>query len=133
MTTLTAPRTVEHVEASGLPSAGRVQCGRCGKVFCDTAVVSGTHQWDGEARQHTFEPDSYEWSHEHGCYVMLRRLYCDHCDHIMSWLEQVAPLSDPSRGTLTGHVVSGPGYTRSRRTIDQFLRQFPQAAGVQQR
>ncbi len=131
MTTSAPIPTVPPCDCAAPPSSGRVQCGRCGKVFCAGAVVTGNYEMVGGHRQ--FIEGKFECSEEHGDLVAQRRLFCDHCHHIQSWLEfvQADPLH-PDRGNLTGQIAGGPGYIRDKRQIDRFLREFPAAAGVEQ-
>jgi hypothetical protein len=144
MPTLTPPATVEHVESCAPASSERVSCPTCGKTFSGGAVVNGhyaRHSGRSRGRGPTagerlipeagpeFCREEYEWSEEHQCSVMLRRFYCDHCNHLVQWLEEI----DQDFHDLTGQIVSGPGVTRAKATINRFLTDFPEAAGVQQK
>jgi hypothetical protein len=140
MPTLTPPATVEHVECQAPSSRERVSCPTCNKTFNGGAVINGHYarhrkRWPGVTQlltpedQPEFCREEYEWSEEHQCYVMLRRFFCDHCSHIVQWLEEI----DPQFRDLTGQIVSGPGVTRAKATINRFLTDFPEAAGVQQK
>lgn len=113
MTTRLAPlSTVEPADCTAPPSAGRVECGVCGKTFTQGAVVTSRQMW---------------WSAEHQTFCKHRRLYCDHCDHLVTWLE-----SCDAKGRLTGAVVMGPGYVKHAKAIAAFLRKHPSARGVSQ-
>jgi hypothetical protein len=108
-----APRTtVEHTECIAQPSAERVQCPYCEKVYAGGVIVAA---------------ESGEWSCEHRCFPLFRRFYCDHCDHLIAWSE-----ASDGAGLPTGVVLDGPRITADRRTVGVFLRQYPQSAGVQQ-
>lgn len=72
--------------------------------------------------------DPGEWNPAHGCFASTRRFFCDHCHAVVTWVEQ-----RDHAGDLTGLVLSGPGLVRSRRYVESFLRQHPQATGVLQR
>lgn len=104
--------TVERSECVAAPSAQRVECPECGKTFCGGSVVK--------------EPP-HDWSREHGCYLANRTLYCDHCHHLVKWIQATDDM-----GFNAGAAVGEPTITRDRRIIDQFLRDHPQAAGVMQ-
>ena len=104
-------KTVDPAEAVAQPSGGRCQCGGCAKTYQAGAVVTDDRGWDDE----------------HQCFSVMRRLYCDHCDHIQVWMEALN-----RDGELSGMVLSGPGYQRGRRDIERFLREHPEATGVVQ-
>jgi hypothetical protein len=92
-------------------SAERCECPRCHKLFSAAAVVN--------------DPPTY-WR-DHGSWGVLRRLFCDHCDHVAGWLE-----SSDSSGFRTGVLLSGPSYIISPRSVANFLKKYPSAAGVAQ-
>jgi hypothetical protein len=107
-----APLTERPVtEFSGRPTARRVECPDCGKTFLDTVVVN----------------DAPEFSDAHGCYIICRRLYCDHCNQLMLWFQH----SNDS-GTRIGPRVDDepPFIVREKRLIEKFLKQHPEAAGM---
>lgn len=103
---------IDHAECIAPRSAERCQCGTCGKVFSAGSVVDSPPVHD----------------EIHGRLVMLRQLYCDHCQHIQDWTEAV----DLS-GRRTGEIVSGPGRVFGRKQVALFLHKNPKAAGVIQR
>lgn len=109
---ITPPRTVEPCECQAKPSADRASCGVCDNTVAGGAIVN-THP--------VFDPVE-------GCMTMLRRFYCDHCDHVVNWTEACNADLRPQ-----GFVISGPGYIRGRARIERFLRENPQASGVTQR
>jgi hypothetical protein len=106
---------LDHCECSAAPSARRAQCGVCGKTFAGGSIVNAHAIYD----------------HAEDTYTVLSQVYCDHCEHIMSWIEAVRLLDD--QAIYTGLVMSGPGYIRSRARIRAFLHQHPEATGVLQR
>lgn len=126
MRTLSPIETVDAVECVARPSAERIEC-RCGKCFAGGAVVSryiGIHPYED-------------------CYFAQRQLYCDHCNHIITWLERIEPrsiedvliksvTSTPTIADFrfTGAMLSGPGYITQRKVIQRFLSNHPEARGV---
>jgi len=123
MTQRSEPRVVPIFDAMTPPSADRVSCGRCGKTFCDGAVFT---PWD--------DPTAITWSDAGQCFTVPRTLYCDHCDHLVTWQEGLASLSTGpiGRDLLTGVVIAGPGYIRDQRKIAAFLIDHPECKGVEQ-
>jgi hypothetical protein len=108
----TAPlTTVPQVDCQAKPSSERCQCGVCGKVFAGGSVVTG-------------DP---VWSEDHESHVVVRSLYCDHCNHVMHWLE-----ASTEAGRPLGVLLSGPGFVRQARAVERFLQRHPEAAGVAQ-
>jgi len=103
--------TVDRCEVDGkrTPSAERIHCA-CGKVYAGGSVVT----------DEPFMDRSGECS-------VIRRCYCDHCNHVMVWSELALP-----DGTPVGTVLSGPGVYRGRTAVERFLKQHPHAAGVLQ-
>jgi len=91
------------------PSAERVYC-KCGKTYAGGSVVTDPPVTD-----------------EHGQHSVVRRVYCDHCRHVMVWCE-----SADGSGKPTGAVISGPGVYRGRKAVRRFLARHPQATGVLQ-
>jgi hypothetical protein len=79
-------------------------------LFLATAVVSGVQ----------FYAASY------GAYAIERRLYCDHCNHLV-----VALQATDACGIDKGPLLSRATF-RDARAIEKFLREHPQAAGVEQ-
>ncbi|MCC6679278.1 MAG: hypothetical protein IT445_00095 [Phycisphaeraceae bacterium] len=108
----TAPaRTVERSDWQGKPSAGRVDCPTCGKTFTAGSVITHPPMYDQAEQSHS----------------VLRQHYCDHCNHVINWVE-----SSDAGGNPTGVLITGPGVVRGNARVDRFLRRHPQAAGVVQ-
>lgn len=105
------PRTVERTESPAKPSTQRVECGKCEKLYLGGAIVNHPVQHD---------PDQGEM-------VMIRAIYCDHCDHLQTWVEAVDHNDRP-----TGYIFEGPYYITARDKVDRFLREHPEARGVSQ-
>jgi len=91
------------------PSAERIHCG-CGKVYAGGSVVNDPPFIDSGGQ----------------CTVM-RRCYCDHCDHVMVWIELALP-----NGTPLGIVQGELAVCTARGVIERFLKHHPWAAGVSQ-
>lgn len=110
ITTTTANHHAQ-VQRTNSPGASgkRVQCPDCEKLYFAAAVVTG-------------KP---EWSEFHQCMQVLRRCYCNHCHHIISWLE-----ASDGRGRPTGLLLSSPGITTGDDHIAKFLAKHPEATGV---
>jgi len=89
----------------------QVECPQCGKTFVAAAVVTDAIEQD---------PLSFE-------YFRPRRLYCDHCNHLVYWHQ-----SCTRGGSLVNVILSGPAILRDPGKIDRFLRTHPEAAGVLQ-
>lgn len=105
--------TVDPADYRGAPRAGRgCSCPVCDKRYAEAAIVTDALQWDDRE----------------GCWVKRRRAFCDHCEGVIHWVEQVTPM-----GALTGVVVRGPGLVRQRGHVERFLRDHPAATGVLQR
>jgi hypothetical protein len=102
-------RTIEPADASAAPTAARAECPTCGKVFCETAIVS----------------DAPFYSEPFGTWALTRKLFCDHCDHLIVWQQTCRP-----DGSERGPVVCGPSLLREPRAIDRFLAAHPEGAGV---
>jgi len=109
-TTTTPVTTVTPADCRGKPSRERQQCPCCGKTFAGGSVVSHRTQW----------------CKEHQAYGRLRQLYCDHCDVVHCWLQEV------KAGGGLGIVLSHGARITGRKYIDEFLAKHPQAAGVDQ-
>jgi len=92
-------------------SEGRVECGRCGKTYCASAVVNDPPQ---------FFPD-------HKVFGQFRRLFCDHCQQVQCWIQ-----SCDSQGFRFPTILAGPSYLRGRKYVDRFLSKHPHASGVAQ-
>jgi len=103
---------IDHAECIAPRSSERCQCETCGKVFAGGSVVDHKPMYDDI----------------HGRMLMLRQLYCDHCQHVQNWTEAV-----DENGRRTGEIVSGPGRVFGRKQVAAFLHKHPQATGVMQR
>jgi hypothetical protein len=115
------PSTVEPQDCIAGPSAGRCSCGQCGKVFAAAAIIT--------------VDSSIQWRDHECCFSVDRRLYCDHCDHLVAWTEscRLEFAGACSRSVIpTGIVLMGPGYIRAVSQVRRFLATYPQAAGVSQ-
>jgi hypothetical protein len=111
-TSFSALRLVNHEDHQQLaPSGQRVECPQCFKLFTEASVVS----------------DAPIYRYGHGQHVSVRRLYCDHCNHIVVW-EQASNKS----GTRFGQQLGAHAISRSAQAIERFLRAHPEAAGVLQ-
>ena len=117
-TPLTTVGPTEHAQrrdsqAHGFHAVGSVECPRCNKTFVGAAIVND---------------DTIQMDFANQRFFVVRRAFCDHCDHILIW-EQLCN----GAGTQLGEVLSErPGLLRSPRAIASFLRQHPEAAGVGQ-
>lgn len=112
-TTVPIP-TVSAPDYQAEPSAERCSCGKCGKTFAGGAIVSHPPRIDQLAGK------PINW-------VRVRVIYCDHCHHLMHWLEALNGMMEP-----TSVILHGPKYIRSEQKIREFLSRYPQAAGVEQ-
>lgn len=112
--------TIERADCVAKPSAERVECPGCTKVYGGGSIVTGKPEPDDKGVSFCGAVRVYTW-------VVLRRTYCDHCDAIISWLEAC-----DEYGVSTGVVHSGPRLNRDRRAIRAFLNAHPEAAGVHQ-
>jgi hypothetical protein len=111
-TSFGALRLVNHEDhQQPAPSAGRVECPACFKLLNEASVVN----------------DSPIYRYQHGQHVTVRRVYCDHCNHIVVW-EQASNKS----GTRFGQQLGTHAISRSAQAIERFLRAHPEAAGVLQ-
>ncbi len=90
-------------------SAERIHC-TCGKTYAGCSAMADPH----------FIDEDGEWT-------VVRRLYCDHCHHIVMWAELCR-----SDGTPTGLVKGEPATITKPSIIDAFLRRHPWAAGISQ-
>ena len=106
---LTTVGATEHQQPA--PSADRVECPICGKSYAGGAIVNAKP-----------EPN-FEWC----CLSVTRRCYCDHCNVVIIWREQC-----DINGRTCGTVLGEPGILKKHETIERFLRDHPQAAGVAQ-
>lgn len=84
--------------ATPQPSAERVHCGKCGKTFSGGQVVTS---------------ERFEYSDRFRGFITGRMCYCDHCDHVFSWLSGCN-----DQGVPYGGPLSSMGYIRSRRSVD---------------
>jgi hypothetical protein len=97
-------------ECVARPSAERVSCPTCDKVFAGGAVVTRTPpNWDAEAK----------------CWSVPRMFYCDHCKHVVSWLE-----ASDDAGVPTGEVLVTPIRHSDKRFVAQLLASYPELKGV---
>lgn len=87
-----------------------MECPECSKVFGGGAVVTSPPE---------FLPSI-------GQYRAVRRVYCDHCNHLVIW-EQASN----SAGTRFGVVLSDSlSIARGRHAVENFLAAHPQSAGM---
>lgn len=134
--------TVERVDYEGPPSAERVQCATCGKVFCGGAVVNDPL----EAEKWFKEIEEFRTNLEHALRrfdrdaFAVRVLHCDDCEHLQVWTQIVnfpwasivlmRPMPD------YGDVITQPCIIRNeprKPWVDRFLANHPEAKGVMQR
>jgi hypothetical protein len=104
---------VTHVaepETVQAPSAERVECPVCDKVFAGGAIV-------------TSEP---EYVPALGQYRAVRRVYCDHCDHLVIW-EQTSNSNGSRLGIVLNNSMS---IARGKHVVEKFLAAHPEAAGI---
>lgn len=116
----------EHRQAA--PSAERIDCPTCGKTFVGGVIVT---EWPGR------------YLAEHGAWGVVRKLYCDHCDHVLCWMEalqggtvhtDVNAAGDilAIDGRLSGQWLMRIARVRTPAVVARFLTQHPEAAGVSQ-
>lgn len=125
--------TVEPADCTAKPSKKRVECPTCSKSFSAGAIV--TH-WE-----------EMGWHEGEGCWIVRRTVFCDHCHHLIDWLESLdgfnaacicstrrctcgAAEQVTGTGSLSGVIISGPGIRTGKREVARFLKKHPQAAGV---
>ena len=99
--------TVEPAECQAPPSAERVQCPVCGKVFGGGAVVNADPLW--------MMPEKIR--------VMPRRFFCDHCAHVVCWSQELR--DDGSFGERVSEPIMLTG-----KAAAEWLKKHPEAAGV---
>jgi hypothetical protein len=102
------------------PSIERVQCARCEKTFLGTAVVTGPVE-----DNISIGPRGDE---RHDGHLRHRRLYCDFCNHIQHWLQACDAQGIFFAPTI---VLQGPGFVCDSKSIADFLKKHPEAAGVE--
>jgi hypothetical protein len=103
--------TVHVVDCEAEASAERRCCPVCDKTFAGGAIVNS---------EPLFCQVEQSWS-------IVRRLYCDHCDHIVIWTESANAAGEPR-----GLQLNEPGLVRARSSVANFLRHHPEATGVLQ-
>ena len=97
-------------EDKRVKSSERCECPACEKTFAGGSVITSEPTFVGN-----------------GEYEVTRRLYCDHCNHIIKWRQR----SDPKGGNL-GPLMTKPVLITRSLSINAFLRTYPQAAGLTQ-
>jgi hypothetical protein len=122
MTALTTPRynprhaplaTVEPADHRQVKAGHNVECPVCGKSFAAGALVDS-------AREFVYAYRAAKYTGP----MITRRLYCDHCDHIIIRdfaVAQDGRILDP---------IGDYGLRNEPRVIERFLRDHPNAAGV---
>lgn len=113
---LTTVDPTEHRQT--LASRHGIACPRCGKVYAAGAVVSS-------APEHV---RNYRLANYTG-HMVTRRLFCDHEHLIICW-DQACQLAGAN--AILGDELGTYSLIRDRATIDKFLRDHPEAAGVAQ-
>ena len=109
--------TVEPSECrQPFASARRVVCDKCGKTYCEGAVVAAP----------TNDPDLYA---RFGSHTALMTLYCDHCNHLQRWLQPCDAQGNLYQPPLE---LDLPSFITDARLVNKFLALHPQAAGVAQ-
>ncbi len=76
------------------------QCGTCGTSYGAQQIVSEAPTVDARS----------------GLPGVTRRIYCEHCDHVMEWIE-----ATNQSGVPVGQVVAGPSYIRGQASRDFLL------------
>lgn len=97
--------TVEAIDCVAPPSYP--DCAECGKKIAQGQIVNDMPE---------FGPVGW---------AVVRRAYCDHCNHVQTWTEV-----STAKGTPTGDVFGKPEHDKNPRRVEQFLSSFPQARGV---
>lgn len=98
-----------EIENRPKPSAERIHC-ICGKTYAGCSAMNDEPFIDTDG----------EWT-------VARRLYCDHCDHLMMWLELCK-----QDGTPMGVLKCDLATITDKNVIQAFLRKHPWAAGISQ-
>ena len=107
-TPLSTVGRTEHRQT--VPTSERGECPECHKEFCASAVVDGPMTRDPlTRRQHR-----------------SRMLYCDHCEHLVHFVQLFQDDGTP------GPLLCQPAIYRSADRVAKFLRDHPEAAGVEQ-
>jgi hypothetical protein len=113
-----ALRIVDHIEGrenqrlAGHGSAETIECPCCSKVFLRSAAVGD-------------EPAIWPQHQQHAVFC---RLYCDHCNAMVCWLQ-----ASNASGTRLGEVLGkGAALVRDPEIVEQFLAAHPESAGVLQ-
>ena len=104
--------TVPATECCQQVSAETAECPVCQKAFRGGSIVTDK---------------AVEFDPAIGSHFRLRKLFCDHCTHIVYWLQACT-----ADGRLVPQLLGGPGFYRSPARIEKFLAEHPEAAGVEQ-
>jgi len=105
----------DHAEMGGLrlATADRINCAICEKLFVGSVVITG-------------EPEPA--APRAGGYFIQCQIYCDHCNHVQTWLQAC----DADGSIHSGRPLSGPGFIKDPKSVARFLRAHPEASGVSQ-
>lgn len=112
---------VEHAQVR--PSAERVSCPTCNKLFAGGSVVTVDHP------HRVLRRSGMQARAEEGGAVMgkQRCCHCDHCSHVFVWAEAI-----DSRGKPNGVVLGPVDIIKRRQDVEFMLRHYPQMQGVLQ-
>lgn len=102
------PQCVQPWETLATSSGDRAQCRDCGLIVAGGSIVSGDAKWDDNAAG----------------VVIVRTLYCPHCDHLQEWTEGAN-----LKGKPNGSVVGEPRFVGGEKR-DAFLAAHPECAGM---
>ena len=84
------------------------QCPKCGTLYCVSRVFDSPPAGNGQ-----------------GGYELSRRFYCDHCKHIVSWLQ-----SCTHEGRVFGAPLTRPFFITSQTEINRFFKRYPEALSL---
>lgn len=82
-------------------SAERVHCGKCGKTFSGGQIVNQGAEFSARAQ----------------AFICARSCYCDHCDHVFSWLSACT-----EAGVPYGLPLNLQGFLKARSTVAAWKR-----------